>query len=201
MESTLFSPNGRRYPTARRCLPHRVVPRLVTKLRLALRRRTATSGRPIVGLASVLALLVVGLFSAEARSDADICGYPVDGRVTIQREGETQALFAVSLAESASRHRRGLMHCWHLPAGHGMLFVYNATRPRVFWMKDTHLELAIIYIAADSRIAGIEKGVPRTLTRIPSPGPVRYVLEINYAEARGLRRGDRLQWTRLDAQP
>ena len=93
------------------------------------------------------------------------------------------------------------MHCPQLPAGHGMLFIYDTTRPRVFWMKDTPLALAIIYIAEDGRITAIEKGSPQSLNRIPSPGPVRYVLEINQTEARGLRQGDRLQWTRTTGQP
>ena len=82
-----------------------------------------------------------------------------------------------------------------------LLFIYNAARPRVFWMKDTYLELAIIFIADDGRIAAIEKGVPRSLTRIPSPGPVRLVLEINHTEAQGLRHGDRLRWTRDPTPP
>lgn len=201
MDRILFSLKFGRYLTVPRGLLRHALRRPAAVLGLALRQWTFSPGQPVIGGTIVLALLVVGLLPAGARSDTDICGYPVDGRVIIQREGETQAVFAVSLAESASRHRRGLMHCSHLRAGHGMLFVYSETRPRVFWMKDTHLELAIIYIAADSRIAAIEKGVPRTLTRIPSPGPVQYVLEINFAEARGLMRGDRLQWTRVDAQP
>ena len=175
--------------------------RLSALLRLVFRQQTAQPDRPIISLSIVLILLVVGWFSTEARSDSDICGYPVDGCALIQREGEIHATFAVSLAESTSRHRRGLMHCPHLPDGHGMLFIYDTTRPRAFWMKDTPLALAIIFIAEDGRIVAIEKGTPQSLKRIPSPGPVRYVLEINPADAKGLQRGDRLRWTRVARPP
>lgn len=158
-------------------------------------------GQALYGRAIALALLALCAFPAGAHTDSAICGHPVDGRVTIQRKDETRATFAVSLAESTYRHRRGLMHCPHLPTGHGMLFVYPEARPRFFWMKDTPLTLAIIFIADDGRIIAIEKGTPGSLIRIPSPGPVRYVLEINPSDARGLRRGDQLAWTRIPAQP
>jgi hypothetical protein len=200
MDHDPFSPRNERDQTSRGSL-RRDALRSITALRLAFRQKTAQPDRTIISLTIVLVLLTVGVFPAGARADTDICGFPVDGHVRIQREGETQAVFAVSLAETTPRHRRGLMHCPLLPAGHGMLFIYNAARPRVFWMKDTYLELAIIFIADDGRIAAIEKGVPRSLTRIPSPGPVRLVLEINHTEAQGLRHGDRLRWTRDPTPP
>ena len=93
------------------------------------------------------------------------------------------------------------MHCPILEPGTGMLFVYDDVHPRVFWMKDTPLELAIIFVAADGRITAIERGRPGSLVRIPSPGPVQFVLEINHREARGLQVGDRMLWIAPAAQP
>ena len=113
-------------------------------------------------------------------------------RVAILREGATVATFSVTVASSVPQRRRGLMNCPALKSGTGMLFVYDKVHPRVFWMKDTPLELAIIFFSPDGRIAAIEKGVPRSLTRVSSQGPVRSVLEINFTEARVLEIGDRL---------
>ena len=201
MNRTRYTPQGERNVSARcrpsrlRCLP------LSTGVSLDVRNGKTQNGRSTLNAAIVLALLAIGWFPSGARPASDICGHPIEGRATILREGEALAAFAVSLADSTSRQRRGLMHCPHLPDGHGMLFVYHEKRPRVFWMKNTPLALAIIFVTEDGRIAAIEKGAPQSLTRIPSPGPVRYVLEINAAEARGLRRGDRLQWARTPRQP
>ncbi|MBL0712903.1 MAG: DUF192 domain-containing protein [Desulfosarcina sp.] len=109
--------------------------------------------------------------------------------------------FTVCIAESASQRRRGLMHCPQLKTGTGMLFIYAQARPRVFWMKETPLELAIIFISADARIAAIEKGTPASLSRIPSPGPIRQVLEINFEEARGLQVDDSVQLIESNMPP
>ncbi len=201
MEHALISPQSERLLMANRGPFHRAYASLITGLRQAFHPQTAQPERYIIRLTIVLMLLSVVFFPAGARTDTEICGYPVDGQVRIHREGETHATFAVSLAESTFRHRRGLMHCPHLPTGHGMLFIYDTARPRAFWMKDTPLALAIIFIADDGRIAAIAKGIPQSLNRIPSPGPVRYVLEINQTEAQGLRRGDQMQWNRVSAPP
>jgi uncharacterized membrane protein (UPF0127 family) len=150
------------------------------------------------GLAAALMviLLPLGVWPAD-----DVCGFPAHDRVAIQRGNQVQAEFRVALADSVSRRRRGLMYCPLLDPGTGMLFVYDDVRPRVFWMKDAPLELAIIFVAADGQITAIEKGHPRSLTRIPSPGPVQYVLEINYKEAWGLQVGDRMQRMPPETQP
>ncbi len=59
--------------------------------------------------------------------------------------------------------------------------------------------LGIIFIDGDGRIMSIERGIPGSRERIRSPGPVRYVLEINYAEARTLQVGDRMRRIAPDA--
>ncbi len=146
----------------------------------------------LIGRYGVAALLLRLLLPAMAWSDPLICGYPASGRVAISRAQQTLAEFTVTHAESSDQRRRGLMNCKMLKPGTGMLFLYDQPRPRTFWMKDTPLELGIIFIAGDGNIVAIERGVPGSRERIRSPGPVRYVLEINYQEARDLQVGDRL---------
>jgi uncharacterized membrane protein (UPF0127 family) len=139
-------------------------------------------------------LLAIGVLPADTCGKELICGYPADGQVTIRRAGEIRATFRVARAQTASQRRRGLMGCRRLDPGTGLLFVYDDVRPRVFWMKNTPLELAIVFVAANGDIVGIGHGVPHRLDRIPSPGPVALVLEINYAASRELQVGDRLDW-------
>ena len=148
--------------------------------------------RYLIRQAGLVTVLAVFLLPVAARPETDICGYPVSGRVAIQRGKQVLAVFTVTEADTVARRRRGLMNCPALSPGTGMLFVYADARSRVFWMKDTPLELAILFIAADGRIMALERGIPQSLTRISSPGPVQYVLEINYEEIQGLQIGDRM---------
>ncbi len=144
----------------------------------------------LIGRVVLAATLAVLLMPPAAQAGTDVCGHPARGQVTVQRGGQVLAAFTVAEAVSIARRQRGLMNCPALAPGTGMLFIYADARPRVFWMKDTPLELAIIFVAADGRITAIERGLPRSLTRISSPVPAQYVLEINYDEARSLQVGD-----------
>ena len=147
---------------------------------------------PWIGRTGLAAVLVMLLLSPAARPADDICGYPARGQVAIHRGDRLLATFTVAEAASVAQRARGLMNCPALKSGTGLLFVYDDIRSRVFWMKDTLLELGILFVAADGRIVAIERGAPGSLKRIPSPGPVRYVLEINYHEAIRLQTGDRM---------
>lgn len=155
----------------------------------------------LIGRIATAAILTVMLFPAMVWPDSGICGYPTSGRVRISRADQTMAEFTVAAAESVAQRSRGLMNCPLLRPGTGLLFVYDEARPRAFWMKDTPLELGIIFIAADGKIAAIARGAPGSLTRIVSPGPVQYVLEINYQEVKGLRVGDRMRRIAPDWSP
>ena len=121
---------------------------------------------------------------------AEICDYPQMGTIQIIRKGEVIKDFSITLAKSTTSQRRGLMHCPSLKPGTGMFFIYPDTKQRVFWMKNTMIELAIIFITPGGRIDAIEHGEPGSLNRIRSSENIKYVLEINYHESRGLAVGD-----------
>ena len=123
---------------------------------------------------------------------ADICGYPERGTLVVTRDDQAVGTFRIGLAETRDQHRKGLMGCRDLAAGSGLLFIYSDARPRIFWMKDTPLPLAIVFISASGRIAAIEAGQPFSTQHIRSPDNIQYVLEIQPAEARVLQVGDRI---------
>lgn len=137
-------------------------------------------------------VLALALALSALPASADICGYAEQGELAVVREGRTVATFRVGLAENRAQYRQGLMGCTRLSAGSGLLFIYPAAERHVFWMKDTPLELAIVFAAADGRVKAIERGEPRSTRRIPSPDGIQFVLEINYGEAGRIRVGDRL---------
>ena len=125
---------------------------------------------------------------------SDICGHGIAAVVEITRDEKPVGTFSVALADTPGRQRKGLMHCPALAPGCGMLFAYPEAGKRVFWMKNTVIELAIIFISAEGRIAYIAHGEPGSLEHIHSPGNIQTVLEVNFHESRNLAVGDRVRW-------
>jgi uncharacterized membrane protein (UPF0127 family) len=144
-------------------------------------------------LGRLICLIILLAAAPSQATNATICGFPVMGSLAIMRHGALVTQFEVTLSQTPAQHRQGLMHCPALTPGSGMLFTYPDAQRRSFWMKNTRIELAIVYITADCRIAAIERGEPATTTSIPSPEGVQFVLEINYAEASPLALGDEVR--------
>ena len=104
--------------------------------------------------------------------------------------------FTVELALTPEDRANGLMHRQSMAPDHGMLFKFEQTRAILMWMKDTPLSLDMLFIDADGTVVGIAKSTtPFSETIIPSPEPVRYVLELNggAADERGISVGDTLR--------
>lgn len=116
------------------------------------------------------------------------------------------ARFQVELALSQKERQRGLMFRSHLPEGRGMLFIQPEATPAAFWMKNTYLNLDILYFDGAGRLKEIFANVPPCVN-FPCPtyvsqGPIKYILEINggSAERLGLAPGDQLQLELPDAK-
>jgi uncharacterized protein len=138
-------------------------------------------------------LLLLGCRSPGESFGGDICRHRAAADVEIIRGEKALGTFSVALADSPESRRKGLMHCPVLAPGTGMLFVYPNAGRRVFWMKNTVIALAIIFISADDRIVSIAHGEPGSLEHIRSSADVRQVLEVNDAESRHLAVGDRVR--------
>ena len=105
--------------------------------------------------------------------------------------------FDVWIADTPERQTQGLMFVRDLPASRGMLFPEPQARPTAFWMKNTYIELDMLFIGPDHRIVKIAaRTPPLSLATINSDVPVIAVLEIKGGEAqrRGIRVGDRASW-------
>ena len=104
----------------------------------------------------------------------------------------------VELALTTQQRERGLANRSSLPRGHGMLFVFDETRVRDFWMKGCEMDIDIAFIGPDHRVL-------RIYTMPPEPGkteeqlrlynsvePAMYALEVGKGdlEAAGVKRGD-----------
>jgi len=111
-----------------------------------------------------------------------------------------QHKITVEIANTAKKREIGLMHRRHLGAGMGMLFLFPDSDYRSFWMKNTLIELDIIYLDSSKRIIYIHSHVPPCVAdpcpSYPSPGPAQYVLELDGGESErlGLVKGERMDF-------
>jgi uncharacterized membrane protein (UPF0127 family) len=116
--------------------------------------------------------------------------------------GARKVEFRVELAVKPEVHARGLMWREHLDADAGMLFVFEAPGPQVFWMRNTLIPLDMLFIAPDGRIVGIvENAEPRTETPRKVDAPSQYVLEIGggLSAKNGIRAGQLLAFSSIPA--
>jgi uncharacterized protein len=90
----------------------------------------------------------------------------------------------VEIARTGPEQARGLMFRRELAADTGMLFVFQETSDRSFWMRNTLIPLDIIYLGDDRRVVGIVANAePRSETPRSVGKPSRYVVEVAGGEA------------------
>lgn len=131
------------------------------------------------------ALAISPLSVAQIAPLEDLAAFP-------QRQLEIRAartrvshIFDIWIADTPTRQAQGLMFVRDLPAARGMLFVNDAPRLLGMWMKNTYIELDMLFIGADGRIVHIaERTQPHSLDTIATPRPAQYVLELRGGEAR-----------------
>ena len=99
------------------------------------------------------------------------------------------------LAATPEQREIGLMFRTSMPAGDGMLFVFERPSKQCFWMKNTLIPLSVAFLGDDGSVVNIEDMKPRTLDSHCSTQPVRFVLEMNegWFAKRGIRAGSRVR--------
>jgi len=92
------------------------------------------------------------------------------------------ASFSLELAKTDAQKEQGLMYRESMPSDAGMLFFFDTTEPRTFWMKNTKIPLDMISLDENLTVTGIADNVPPCVSdpcAIYPLAPGRYVLEIN----------------------
>lgn len=107
-------------------------------------------------------------------------------------------IITAELAITDEERTRGLMFRKEVPEDYGMLFIFEYEEKHGFWMKNTLINLDIIWIGKNKKIVHIEKNVPPCKGEpcevyYPS-GPALYVLEIKggKGDRENLKIGDTL---------
>lgn len=100
-------------------------------------------------------------------------------------EGKTTPTVQAELALTRSERTIGLMYRKQLGDLEGMLFVFNTEEPRSFWMRNTYVELDMVYLDKDLKVVSIyEKAVPLSEEPRPSAKPAQFVLEVRGGKAK-----------------
>lgn len=106
------------------------------------------------------------------------------------------ARVVVEVADTDILRTQGLSGRTALPAGRGMLFVFDGDAAWGIWMKDMRFAIDILWLTADGTIVHVEHNVaPDTYpTTFAPPAPARYVLELpaGYTAALGVVVGDKV---------
>ena len=123
---------------------------------------------------------------------AIILFYPNFSFALLDRKGQVEIAttdgklqkYNVEFARSEAEKAAGLMFRERLADDEGMLFMWNTSSLRQFWMKNTLINLDILFIDSDYRVVHIEESVQKgSLRIISSLLPVQYVLEINAGQS------------------
>jgi uncharacterized protein len=134
----------------------------------------------------------------------DVDGWPEAWVVVGGGDGATHPV-AVKVADTDARRRQGLMQVPELPAGTGMLFVFDRDRTGGFWMKDTLVPLDIAFVDAEERIVAIRSMDPCASDPcdVYEPGAAyRVALEVpqGWFAEQGIDLGDRLSFRQVPPQ-
>jgi len=117
-------------------------------------------------------------------------------QLDLQRIQITAGMYLIDTQVAATPEQRstGLMHRRQMPAGEGMLFVFNFPSEQCFWMKNTLIPLTAAFVADDGTIVNLADMKPLTTDSHCSAKPVRYVLEMNqgWFDKKGIKAGFKL---------
>lgn len=99
------------------------------------------------------------------------------------------------VARTPDERAEGLMYREDVPDGTGMLFVFETSEVRSFWMQNTYVALDIAYIGADFVVVDIQQMDALTTDPHESAGPAMFALEVRqgWFEEQGIRAGDRAE--------
>jgi uncharacterized membrane protein (UPF0127 family) len=123
-----------------------------------------------------------------------------EGKLSIlNNEKKILAEFKIEIADSPYERQTGLMYRDKLEKQHGMLFVFENSELRGFYMKNTLIPLDLIFIDEYYEIIHIHsKATPYETASISSQLPAKYVFEINggLSEQIGIQKGMKIKYSK-----
>jgi uncharacterized membrane protein (UPF0127 family) len=158
------------------------------------------SGRALLTGLIMAYAIVPALSAQEAKRPLDLATFPRTA-LTITHHGSDRKVqtysFQVWVADTPERGEQGLMFVSDLPETMGMVFPVEPPRVEVMWMKNTYIELDMLFIDAHGRVTKIiQRATPMSLQPLSSDDKVAAVLELKGGQAAklDLHTGDTATW-------
>ena len=148
----------------------------------------------LLALLFAVFLAVLAQGQAQAQSSGRLVTFDRD-EIAIETAAGDRHVFEVELAVSPEQRAQGLMFRRSMAATAGMLFLFEGSRERAMWMKNTFIPLDMLFIDQGGVIVRIhERSVPQSLQAIASGQAVSAVLELNAGTSSRLsiKPGDRV---------
>lgn len=88
------------------------------------------------------------------------------------------------VADTPQKQERGLMFVKNLPENEGMIFVFDQDEEQAFWMKNTLIDLDMVFVDSNKTVTSVAAEVPHSYTYTPDNevayalGYGQYVLEL-----------------------
>ncbi len=119
---------------------------------------------------------------------SNLLAKPVNNKEVLVGDKKYQVEVVTSIADQAT----GLAKYDSLDADKGMLFIFNNTKQRFFWMKNMKFDIDIVWIK-NKKVVGITSGLYKNQFKmLPSNEAVDAVLEVNPAS--GIQIGDSVSY-------
>ena len=104
----------------------------------------------------------------------------------------------VEIADDSNEWAKGLMFRESLEEDEGMFFIFEDSKERTFWMKNTIIPLDIIFISEDNKILNILEAEPckkDPWETYSSIGDAKYVFEVNkgFSRIKNIKKGDKVE--------
>ncbi|MDB5326277.1 MAG: hypothetical protein JWM57_1846 [Phycisphaerales bacterium] len=93
----------------------------------------------------------------------------------------------IQVADDPDEREIGLMYTKSMPADRGMIFVFPTERLLNFWMRNTPVDLDIIYADHDGRVTAVKTMRAFDLSDVSSEQPATYAIELNAGVATKLK--------------
>jgi uncharacterized membrane protein (UPF0127 family) len=103
-------------------------------------------------------------------------------------------MLKVEIANTPSKHEKGLMFVENLPQDEGMLFIFQRPHKLAFWGRNTFIPLDIAFIDRDNKIQKIGSIKPFDLSKVASDTDCVMALEVNagYFQNQNIAVGDEI---------
>lgn len=137
----------------------------------------------VLALSASLAACVPGDSAATAEEPRAVAAQPASAPSPMPPAGYAWVIFGADtvvaeVAASVEERAEGLMYRDEVPDGTGMLFVFQDTQIRSFWMANVYVALDIAYMDPSFRVVDIVPMEPLVTDSYPSQAPAMFGLEV-----------------------